>query len=556
MPALRIALLTVLAACTLAACEPPPAEETQAREWPDMPSARGTLRVALHGGGARGDAVGHRHRWVRGPHYPGVEDNDLRGFLDGRFVYGWNQPGQIHSRVGRRPTSGRFGETELFRTLQRWDGIVLPADARVRSAGLVLGIEDGPEQPLDVMLYAVNPDWEPGGGGTQADNTSPPRPGEVWWVEARHAERAWGLPGVGFASEDHPQADTPVTALSEARWEPEQEELRFEGEGLRAYVEQQVRAREPLRFLLKLSDALEDVAGSLLYLYTANHGDDRNVARRPVLELAWEAPAARTERRRLHLEADRQLRLPRLEIGDATGLAVSFEPEPGSGPVTLQVRGGNGDRASGWAPAEHPLDLSGRGWRWAEVRVLAARDPLELGQPFETVVRDTWVRTAPPDTQEVPFLFTAPSGERFEVPAIYRGEYTWAVSFTPEEIGRWRYRFRQSFLKRPYHSEEGVFDVVLLDRENALRQLRAYAERLGEDGHVQDDQPSPVTEGFWRLERAALRLETPESFASPSGRELFAALSEIREILSGRRVPPKMKTSPMKRDWPPQTPSP
>ncbi|MBW2245298.1 MAG: DUF5060 domain-containing protein [Deltaproteobacteria bacterium] len=554
--AVRVLLLVVFAAF-LAGCERP---EPKATAVPSegLPSIRGVLRIASYGpevreGGAS-DWV-HHQRWVRGEAYQGVEDNDLRGFLDGRFVYGWNQPGQIHSRVGRRPTKPRFGETELFRTLQRWDAVTLPALARVLEASLVIEVEDGPDRPLDVLLYSVKPDWNPGQGGTQRDNTSPPRTGEVWWNEIAHDELAWGLPGVGFASDEHALADTPVMALAEARWEPEQKHLRFESDALRAYAHERTRRGESLRFLVKLSDALEDDAGSLLYLYTADHGDLRNSSRRPILSLAWAAPSARVrQEHRVHLEAGRVVTFPRIELAGEATLAASFEATGASGRPTLQVRGGRGDTISQWISVEHPVDLLGKGWDWAELRVLAVRDPIELGSAFETSLHDTWVRTAAPTEQQVVFEFEAPRGEKFEVLAEYRGDYMWQIAFTPDEIGRWRYRFHESFLKRPYDSEEGVFDTVVLDRANARRQLSALADRLRAGERSTDEAPSPWAESFWRLERAAMRLETPESFASPSGRELFEVLTEVRTLLSHRRVPEELEASPMKREWGSQAP--
>lgn len=551
------AAFLVLFALLLIACdrsEPPSSEAL-----PDAPSSvRGVLRIASYGSEASPadvEAPIHHQRWVRGPSYQGVEDNDLRGFLDGRFIYGWNQPGQIHSRVGRRPTSPRFGETELFRTLQRWAGIELPADAQVLEASLEIEVEKGPTRPLDVLLYAVHPDWNPGEGGTQHDNTSPPRTGEVWWNEAAHDRLSWGMPGVGFASDDHIRADTPRMALAEARWEPGQTTLRFESDALRAYAEERTRLGEPLRILVKLSDVLEDEAGALLYLYTVNHGDLRNTARRPTVSLTWTAPYVRYRQdHRIHLEAGRVAELRRITLGDATSLVASFEAAPGSGRPTLQMRGGRGDEVSAWISGEHPLELSGRNWEWAEVRILAARDPLELGTAFRTRLHDTWVRTAPPSEQPVVFEFDAPRGETFEVLGEYRGDYTWHVAFTPDEVGRWRYRFRESFLKHPYESEEGVFDVVVLDRKNARIQLEALAVRLRGVAEASDRTPSPWTASFWRLERAALQLETPESFASPSGRELFDLLTEVRRLLSHRRVPDVPEASPMQREWSSQEP--
>ena len=54
---------------------------------------------------------------------------------------------------------------------------------------------------------------------------------------------------------------------------------------------------------------------------------------------------------------------------------------------------------------------------------------------------------------------------------------------------------------------------------------------------------------FWRLERAALRLETPESFRSQEGRETFALLTEVRQALIGRAVRDRRQMKPIKREF-------
>src|SRR3972149_2977698 len=57
---------------------------------------------AYHESGESVKPLRHTSIYVNGPDYTGMEDNDIRGFLDGRFRNGWNQPGQSHVRVGRR----------------------------------------------------------------------------------------------------------------------------------------------------------------------------------------------------------------------------------------------------------------------------------------------------------------------------------------------------------------------------------------------------------------------------------------------------------------------
>ena len=89
-------------------------------------SVRGVLRASgfAHKVGSRDitapEPLRHSSVFVRAPGYDGMEDNDIRGFLDGRFAYQVNQAGQTHVRLGRARWPGRYGEHELLRLLQRW----------------------------------------------------------------------------------------------------------------------------------------------------------------------------------------------------------------------------------------------------------------------------------------------------------------------------------------------------------------------------------------------------------------------------------------------------
>jgi hypothetical protein len=244
------------------------------------------LRISAYGGAGRargGEPLRHVSVFANGSDYAGMEDNDLRGFLDGRFRYGWNQPTQMHVRAGRLQSAPRWGEYELFRALYRWEGIDLPPEVRVHRAALRLAVEKGPRyrKTLTAMLYEVKKDWNPGEGGTRRDNNSPPKEGEVWWGEVARGRKPWGLPGVGFASDTHPDADTGAMPLAEARWEPGQEELVFESPALARCVQRRVREGRPLLFLLKLSDRDEDRHGSAIHIYSGNVDDDHQAARRP-----------------------------------------------------------------------------------------------------------------------------------------------------------------------------------------------------------------------------------------------------------------------------------
>ena len=87
---------------------------------PALPGiVEGRLRVGAFGAGLSGSHTGHeplRHIsvYVNGPDYGGMEDNDMRGFLDGRCKHDWNQQGQIHVRPGGAWTVLHLANTNSF----------------------------------------------------------------------------------------------------------------------------------------------------------------------------------------------------------------------------------------------------------------------------------------------------------------------------------------------------------------------------------------------------------------------------------------------------------
>ena len=498
------------------------------------------------------DPSPHRHVWVRGPGYTEMEDNDIRGFLDGRVVHGWNQPSQIHVRVGRFYLGPNLGEWEIFRILQRWSGIRLPWGARVTDAEMILTVEKGVDpsrgvdREMEVLLYNVHKDWCPGEGGLKKNNMSRAAPGEVWWNEVGQGGERWGLPGAGFASDTHPDADTPAVPLAVGRYRPGEDTVSFSSSRLAAYVQERALAGEPLLFLVKLSDHLEDATGSLLCFYSANHGDDRNTVRRPRLVVDWTpGRACRRARHDILLEHGRSLILPRIEAEGLQTVAGSYHPGESPERPTLYMRTGRDGEVSEWAPLGFPRALQAD---WLEVRVDACQNPVPIGEPFIARFRDTLVKTGSLEAQEVPWVFRAPSGREHRILAEFQGDFTWCATFVPDEVGRWEYRWSQRFLKEPYRSAEGSFDVIAGGRGNALRALERLEGTILDSGLPSETQRVlAFAPSLNRLQRGLMRTQTPEEFdlegADPGG--VGAWLDRIRQVISrhaasgGSRLEPR-----------------
>jgi hypothetical protein len=477
-----------------------------------------------------------------------MEDNDLRGYLDGNFKWGWNQVGQIHVRLGRRTRGPFFGEYELFRLVQRWDHIALPPEAHIHQARLRLGVEEGPPFSVTVYLYEVKKDWNPGKGGIEQDNNSPPQVGEVWWNDLAYKQKRWGLPGVGFASDTHPEADVAMMPLAEARYLPGDHFVEFSSPALARYLSQRVHTQQPLLFLLKLSDYQEDRRGSVLTLHSGNHGDDRNVQRRPHLFVEWESATETSgKEQEIFLEYGRSYMVPFVPPPGAYFFAASFISSPGYEAPTIEIRGGDASLVSGWRRLSMPVAAD---WQWAEIRLSAVTDPVVLGEAFTATLRDTWVRTAAPEKQQVPWTFVSPIGESFLVPAEYHGNYQWGIRFEPHAVGRWHYFWTQNFLKQPYKSAEGTFDVVAGDQANVMQHLKILQDTIRTSEFTTPSERLRVFgRRFVTLERAAMYGHTPESFASEAGRELHELLNEIRTLLGGKRMPDPLPLEAMERSW-------
>ncbi len=499
---------------------------------------RGVLRVASFGeNGKCVDKLTHESTYVNGGGYRGMEDNDIRGFPDGTYVNRWNQVSQIHVRVGRKGSNPQLGEYELFRILQRWERILLPPHARITDARLALSVEKGPDAPALLLLYAARQDWNPGSGGVAGNNNSPPRAGGVWWEERAAGEQSWGLPGAGFASDRHPDADTESMPLAAFLYEPKDATIEFHDPRLTRYLARQIRAQEPALFVLKLSDRDEVRRGSRITLYSSEFGDDFEVTRRPQLRLAWEACVASIPvEKRILLEPGRSLTLGPFPTRARQMIAVAFGPEAGSEDPHIELRGRRREETMAWLPGT--LASLDPAWDAFELRITAATHPIELGDAFVAELRDTWVRNAPPEDQSVAWQFVAPTGETFASEGAYRGDFTWRMEFRPQVPGRWHYRWSYRFAEEAYESRIGTFDVITRREEQVIRELERLlvAVRSSEaaEGH---GSRRFLSERFAALEAEAMLRQTPETFRSQQGKLLMELLAEIRGELTGSHAP-------------------
>lgn len=523
----------------------------------DPPACRGTLRISRFDGPASDETLPvHTSSFVRGRGCDSMEDNDLRGFVDGKFFLGWNQPTQTHVRIGRvgygGPSSSSpagcsptYGEHELFRVLQRWEGMRLPSGARILSARLNLTVEwDGPGARR-LLLYAVHKDWKPGGGGVHGNNASVPKPGEVWWNDVGHGDESWGLPGAGFASDVHCEADTPATALADAVFDGSSQIVGFESPQLAAYIDQRLISGQPLLFLLKASDFQEDIPGAQLSFYSANSGDTHDLSRRPRLDLEWRHPREIVVYEALMLlEAGRTTEIT-LPTGAAQAVDhwVEFDSAVGYGQPSIRARHA-GSVSGGWLPVPHGVRSAANELK---VSILAAAAPVSFGGIFEAAIADTWLTSGLPEEQEIRWEFTSPSGAVHSLLADYTGQFTWTVRFRPDELGRWRYTWSYD-LNYERRGPEGGFDVVceeiaeVADGLDRLRVRIEAAHAAAESAQLEKERVS-----FSRLQRAAMYLLAGHSSASEENQRIRERLDAVRAVLWGRPIPDEIPMRSMAR---------
>ena len=532
-------LQTLICACTQKTETPPP-------EYVNAVSGyNGKLLISLFSSpGTAEKSLIHKTVLINDKEHYVMEENDIRGFLDGNFKWGWNQPGQVHVRVGRRGKGAKYGEYELFRNLYRWTHPPLPKDSEVVDSTLKIFVEEPSRFPLKVYLYQVNKDWNPGLGGTLKDNVSPPRDGEVWWRELAHNQESWGLPGVNFASDTHPLSDTPEMPIADVNYLPGDKYLEFSSTRLNDYINRQASTQSPLLFLLKLSDYQEDIPGTALTLYSGNTGDDRNTVKRPALEINWKAGNIYVEHEYdVHLEYGRDYTFPKIPVSSnhaPISIAATYIDISNHLPPTIEYRTGRSDSASTWKKVLFPFTIADADW--VQFRVRAVHDPVLLGHPFKASLRDTWILSVPPEQQHVPWYFTSPGGKRHEILATYNGDFMWSITFIPDEIGRWKYYWENNF-SHEYKSETGTFDVIVGDQKNAWRQLEAFQKKMAEFPAQNHNEVEAYMHQFARLERSALRFLDPATYNSETGLEFRGKLNDIRGLIA-EKPPEKLPLIP------------
>src|SRR4029450_13096532 len=235
--------------------------------------------------------------------------------------------------------------------------------------------------------------------------------------------------------------------------------------------------------------------------------------------------------REILLEHGRQLELPPIELPPKTeAFSVEFSPRDGAPGAMVEVMTGEQDQPPEWIEVA-TVPIAARGP--ARVRLIASESPVWLGDSFEAEMRDTWVQTAPPEEPVVAYIFQAPSGRIHRVVADYIGNQRWRVHFEPEELGRWTYRFEQTFTVQGLRGPEAVFDVLVREIEDVVAAIDARAATL-ESGGNQSLTPLEARAHFvqlMRLERAGGALLGPEGLRGPDGERFRTSLARFRAAL-------------------------
>lgn len=484
--------------------------------------------------------------FVRDDRYQAMEDNDLRGFPDGAFKEGWNQVSQGHLRLGRRARNPAFGEYELFRNLQRWDDLAMPTNASIDRAEIRLSVESGPPYPVDIAVYAVRKDWNPGAGGVNRDNNSPPARGEVWWLDAKFGVTPWAGAGAGYASDSDPRADTYGQPLALARYQPGQTSLSFTSPALARYIETRVRQSNPLLFLYKLTDPYEDSVGSVLEIWSANVGVAGS-DRRPQLTLEWHAPRGTAAfRQAIVLEPGRSLVFAGLSgvAGESVAAGFTNEHEYHEDACGQDAFVEFREAGGAWRPLDRPSRLSSDTF---DLRVTAATRPVALGGSIDLSLRDTWIPVGAPDEHSVHWTVRRPDGREQHIESSHSGDFTWQLRVPADVPGRWSFRWQHELSGKVTTSEWHAIDVVAREPAGVIASLKDLERAIEAAGAAPRSYAMlPFEVSFMRLERAAAGQLASGSATVTDATEIRRLIRVLRESISGREVPDKFVAEPIK----------
>ncbi|NNL84681.1 MAG: hypothetical protein HKP27_03465 [Myxococcales bacterium] len=228
----------------------------------------------------------------------------------------------------------------------------------------------------------------------------------------------------------------------------------------------------------------------------------------------------------------------------ARHVVATFTPEPGSAPLHIERRV---PARSAWESLAHPQPLDAEP---PMLRITAGADPVALGEPFRDQLRDTWIRTAAPADQEVPWIFVSPSGARHRVLASYDEPYRWRVEFLPDEVGPWSYHWSQQFTDSELESPVGRFDVIARELGPVLQNLARLAARAGERGTPRDGElQTRFRRQLAMLERAGMSLMSSSRWRSEDGARLRAATGGVRAALGAPAPDPIPRVPDMPPEW-------
>ncbi|MFQ5963568.1 MAG: hypothetical protein ACE5KZ_04710 [Candidatus Scalinduaceae bacterium] len=421
------------------------------------------------------------HYDLQSPSYT-VEDTDIRGYLDGRTKYLFNQGKMYHMRVGRRYNGASGGELELKRSLVRWFLPEIPEKAFVKNAGLVFWVEtfeknsplktqSNKKLPLHLYAYPISSGWGEGLGGVKKDNFSRAALGEVSWNEERAGQLSWPAPGALIP-------DT-VAPLAVGIIDSDDKEVILSSESLRIYVEECLHKDRSLDLLLKLDDQEEDCYGTEMALETSDFGSIKDAfSRRPKLSMEIEFPYPYMSfEKEFTIESGKKCLLPVIKHYDnevlltATVLNDTEKISP-----HVWVRGGKtGDLPqNNWERLDKPLV---RPWEWSQIK-LAMPNCIKLGDKFAVNLLEGWISPGPREKQLPEMVAIAPSG-KIHIIIGSSSNLSYKIQFLPDELGLWKYGW--SFI--PYkvssrHQGEGLFCVEVPDDLSQEEKLKDYANKL------------------------------------------------------------------------------